>query len=89
MNLEEFLDKRLTREQLEILNTNSKIERVEEGKEDKKNRRLIIIIIIIFPNELADMINSDDECKVMLKDNIVEFMRSLKRDFELEKKKIK
>lgn len=48
-----ILEKRLTREELELLNTNSKIERIEEGKE----------LTITLPNELVGMINSDDRGK--------------------------
>lgn len=77
MNLEEFLDKRLTREQLELLNNNSKIDRIE----DKEDRKLIITL----PNELVDMINGEANGKKILKDNIVRFMRSLKSDLEFQK----
>ncbi|MGG7058324.1 hypothetical protein ACQPUZ_08500 [Clostridium tertium] len=80
MNLEEFLDKRLTREQLELLNYNNKIEKIEEGKEDKKLR-----LAIILPNELVDMVNSDDKGKKILKYNIVKFIRELKKELEFER----
>lgn len=58
MNLEEFLDKRLTREQLELLNNNSKIDRIE----DKEDRKLTITL----PKEFIDMINTNTECKKIL-----------------------
>lgn len=75
MNLEQFLEKRLTKEQMEGLNANSKIERTEESKEDNK-------LIITLPNEILNMIDNDDRGKKILKDNIVKFMRSLKSDLE-------
>lgn len=78
MNLEEFLGKRLTKEQIEGLNDKSKIERTEKDKEDNNHR-----LIITLPSELVDM--SDTECKKILKSNIVKFMRSLKSDLELER----
>lgn len=78
MNLEHFLDNRLTKEQLEFLNSNIKIERIEEGKEDNK-------ITITLPNEFVDMINSDTECKKILKSNIVKFVRELKKELEFER----
>lgn len=74
MNLEEFLGKRLTKEEIEGLNDNSKIERMEKDKEDNK-------LTISLPNELVDMINSDTECKKILKSNIVKFVRELKMNF--------
>ncbi|MGG7212085.1 hypothetical protein ACQPUY_00555 [Clostridium nigeriense] len=78
MNLEEFLDKRLTREQLELLNANSKIERIEEGKVDKK-------LTITLPNELVGMINSNTECKKILRSNVIKFVRDLKKELEFER----
>lgn len=54
MQLEEFLDKRLTKEQLELLNANSKLEKIEESKEENKCR-----LIITLPNELVDVINGE------------------------------
>ena len=75
MNLEEFLGKRLTKEGL---NANSKIERMEKDKEDNK-------LTISLPNELVDMINSDTECKKILKSNIVKFVRELKKELEFER----
>lgn len=78
MNLEEFLGKRLTKEEIEGLNDNSKIERMEKDKEDNK-------LTISLPNELVDMINSNTECKKILRSNIVRFMRSLKSDLKLQK----
>lgn len=80
MNLEQFLEKRLTREELELLNTNSEIERIEEVKEDKKLR-----VAITLPNEIIDMINSDDRGKKILRSNIVRLMRSLKKELEIER----
>lgn len=80
MNLEQFLEKRLTREELELLNTNSKIERIEEGKEDNKLR-----LAITLPNELVDMINGEANGKKILKDNIVKFIRELKKELEFER----
>lgn len=77
MNLEEFLDIRLTREQLELLNNNSKIERIEKDKDDSK-------LTITLPKEVIDMINSNTECKNILRSNIVRFMRSLKSDEGVE-----
>lgn len=74
MNLEQFLEKRLTREELEGLNANSKLQKVE-GKEDNK-------LIITLPNEILNMIDNDDRGKKILTDNIVKFMRSLKSDLE-------
>lgn len=79
MDLEKFLSGKLTKEQLEKLNDNS-IERVEENKEDN-NQKLIITL----PNEIVDMISSNTECKNILRNNIVRFMRSLKSDLELQK----
>ena len=78
MNLEEFLGKRLTKEEIEGLNANSKIERMEKDKEDNK-------LTISLPNELVDMINSDTECKKILKSNIVKFVRELKKELEFER----
>ena len=78
MNLEEFLDERLTKKQIEGLNDNSKIERMEKDKEDNK-------LTISLPNELVDMINSNTECKKILRNNIVRFMRSLKKELEIQK----
>ena len=78
MNLEHFLDNRLTKEQLEFLNSNIKIERIEAGQEDNK-------ITITLPNEFVDMINSDTECKKILKSNIVKFVRELKKELEFER----
>lgn len=66
MNLEEFLDKRLTREELELLNTNSKIERLEKDKQDNK-------LIMTLPNEIVDMINSIDRGKKILRSNLEKF----------------
>lgn len=77
MNLEEFLDIRLTREQLELLNNNSKIERIEKDKDDSK-------LTITLPKEFIDMINSNTECKNILRSNIIRFMRSLKSDEGVE-----
>lgn len=78
MNLEEFLGKRLTKEEIEGLNDNSKIERMEKDKEDNK-------LTISLPNELVDMINIDTECKKILKSNIVKFVRELKKELEFER----
>lgn len=78
MNLEEFLGKRLTKEEIEGLNDNSKIERMEKDKEDNK-------LTISLPNELIDMINSNTECKKKLKSNIVKFVRGLKKELEFER----
>ncbi|MDB2115672.1 hypothetical protein [Clostridium paraputrificum] len=78
MNLEEFLDERLTKEQMEGLNANSKIERMEKYKEDNK-------LTIALPNELVDMINSNTECKKILRSNIVRFMKSLNKELEIER----
>ena len=78
MNLEEFLGKRLTKEEIQGLNDNSKIERMEKDKEDNK-------LTISLPNELVDMINSDTECKKILKSNIVKFVRELKKELEFER----
>lgn len=78
MNLEEFLDKRLTREELEGLNANSKFEKIEESKEDNK-------ITITLPSEIVDMVNREANGKKILKNNIVEFMRSLKSDLDIER----
>lgn len=36
MNLEQFLNERLKKEEIELMNTNSKIERIEESKEENK-----------------------------------------------------
>ena len=66
MNLEKFLDERLTKKQIEGLNANSKLEKIAESKEDNR-------LIITLPNELIDMINSNTECKKKLKSNIVKF----------------
>lgn len=77
MNLEVFLDERLTKEQMEGLNANSKMERIEKYKEDNK-------LTITLQNELVDMINSNTECKKILRSNIVKFMRSLKKELEIE-----
>ena len=74
MNLEQFLEKRITKEQMEGLNANSKIQKIE-GKKDNK-------LTITLPDELADMIDSDDRGKKILTDNIVKFVRSLKNDLE-------
>ncbi len=79
MDLEKFLSERLTKEQMEGLDVNSKTERMGKGKEDN-NQRLIITL----PNEIVDMISSNTECKNILRNNIVRFMRSLKSDLELE-----
>lgn len=78
MNLEEFLGKRLTKEEIEGLNDNSKIERMEKDKEDNK-------LIITLPNELVDIINSVDRGKNILKSNIVKFVRELKKELEFER----
>lgn len=78
MDLEKFLSWRLTKEQMEGLDVNSKTERMEKDKEDKK-------LIITLPNEIVDMISSNTECKNILRSNIVRFMRSLKSDLELQK----
>ncbi|MBS5985247.1 hypothetical protein [Clostridium sp.] len=78
MNLEEFLGKRLTKEQMEGLNANSKIERIEKDKEDNK-------LTITLPNELVGMINSDDRGKKILKNNIVKLVRELKKGLEFQK----
>ncbi|WP_289128730.1 hypothetical protein [uncultured Clostridium sp.] len=78
MYLEKFLSGRLTKKQMEGLNVNSKTERMEKDKEDKK-------LIITLPNELVDMINSVDRGKNILRSNLVEFMRSLKSDLEFQK----
>jgi len=75
MNLEKFLSERLTKEQMEALNANSKLQKVEESKKDKK-------LIITLPNEIIDMIDNDDRGKKILTDNIVKFVRSLKSDLE-------
>lgn len=80
MDLEKFLSERLTKEQMEGLDVNSKTERMGKGKEDN-NQRLIITL----PNEIVDMISSNTECKNILRNNIVRFMRSLKSDLELQK----
>ena len=79
MDLEKFLSERLTKEQMEGLDVNSKTERMGKGKEDN-NQRLIITL----PNDIVDMISSNTECKNILRNNIVRFMRSLKSDLELE-----
>ena len=76
MYLEKFLSGRLTKKQMEGLNVNSKTERMEKDKEDKK-------LIITLPNEIIDMINSVDGGKKILRSNLLEFMRSLKSDLEL------
>ena len=78
MNLEEFLDERLTKKQIEGLNANSKLEKIAESKEDNR-------LIITLPNELVDIINSDTECKKKLKSNIVKFVRGLKKELEFER----
>ena len=80
MDLEKFLSERLTKEQMEGLDVNSKTERMGKGKEDN-NQRLIITL----PNEIVDMISSNTECKNILRNNIVRFMRSLKSDLEFQK----
>lgn len=80
MDLEKFLSERLTKEQMEGLDVNSKTDRMGKGKEDN-NQRLIITL----PNEIVDMISSNTECKNILRNNIVRFMRSLKSDLELQK----
>lgn len=68
---------RLTREQLDLLNNNSKIERIEKDKDDSK-------LTITLPKEFIDMINSNTACKNILRSNIVRFMRSLKSDKGVE-----
>lgn len=78
MDLEEFLGNRLTKEQIEGLNDKSKIERMEKDKEDNNHR-----LIITLPSEVVDM--SDIECKKILKNNIVKFMRSLKKELEFKR----
>lgn len=78
MNLEKFLDERLTKKQIEGLNANSKLEKIAESKEDNR-------LIITLPNELIDMINSNTECKKKLKSNIVKFVRGLKKELEFER----
>ena len=78
MNLEEFLDERLTKKQIEGLNANSKLEKIAESKEDNR-------LIITLPNELVDIINSDTECKKKLKSNIVKFVRGLKKELEFDR----
>lgn len=72
--------KEINKEELELLNTNSKIERIEEGKEDNKLR-----LAITLPNELVDMINGEANGKKILKDNIVKFIRELKKELEFER----
>ena len=62
---------------MEGLNANSKMERIEKYKEDNK-------LTITLQNELVDMINSNTECKKILRSNIVKFMRSLKKELEIE-----
>lgn len=78
MNLEKFLSEKLTKEQMEGLNANSKLEKIEESKAENK-------LIITLPNEIVDMINSVDRGKNILRSNLVEFMRSLKSDLEFQK----
>ena len=39
---------------------------------------------IILPNEIVDMVNSDIEFKKILKNNIVKFVRELKKEIEFE-----
>lgn len=63
-----------------FLDKRLKIERIEESKEDNKRR-----LIITLPNEIVDMINSNTECKKILKDNIVKFIRELKKELEIER----
>lgn len=78
MNLEQFLEKRLTKEQMEGLNANSKLEKIEESKEDKK-------LIITLPKEFINMINSNTECKKILRSNVIKFVRDLKKELEFER----
>lgn len=75
MNLEQFLSERLSKEELEVLNIDSKIDKVKEDKKDNK-------LIITLPKELVDMINSNDRGNKILTDNIVKFIRELKSDLE-------
>lgn len=75
MNLEKFLSERLSKEELEVLNIDSKIDKVKEDKKDNK-------LIITLPKELVDMINSNDRGNKILTDNIVKFIRELKSDLE-------
>lgn len=44
MNLEQFLSERLSKEELEVLNIDSKIDKV---KEDKKDNKLIILLNLL------------------------------------------
>lgn len=53
---------------------------MEKDKEDKNHR-----LIMTLPNEIVHMINSVDKGKKILRSNLVQFMRSLKSDLELEK----
>ena len=75
MNLEQFLSERLSKEELEVLNIDSKIDKVKEDKKDNK-------LIITLPKEIVHMINSDDRGNKILTDNIVKFIRELKSDLE-------
>lgn len=75
MNLEQFLSERLSKEELEVLNIDSKIDKVKEDKKDSK-------LIITLPKEIVYMINSDDKGNKILTDNIVKFIRELKSDLE-------
>lgn len=75
MNLEQFLSERLSKEELEVLNIDSKIDKVKEDKKDSK-------LIITLPKEIVHMINSDDKGNKILTDNIVKFIRELKSDLE-------
>ena len=54
------------------------LQKIFKTEEDNK-------LTISLPNELVDMINSNTECKKILRSNIVRFMRSLKSDLELQK----
>ncbi|WP_289128496.1 hypothetical protein [uncultured Clostridium sp.] len=78
MNLEQFLEKRLTKEQMEGLNPNSKIQKIEEGTEDNK-------LIITLPKEILDMIDKEAKGKEILKNNIVTFIRELKKELGFER----
>jgi len=73
MNLEKFLSERLTKEELDVLNANSKLQEIEQGKEDNK---------LTIPKEILDMIDREANGKKILKDNVVKFMRSIKSDLE-------
>ena len=66
MNLEQFLSERLSKEELEVLNIDSKIDKVKEDKKDNK-------LIITLPKEIVHMINSDDKGKKILKDNVIRY----------------